>query len=146
MVASAHTNLMFQNGRAEEAIRWYEELFPGDFLIDDITYFDAGDVSVEEIRSLDESATDPAGKVQLAMCRLAGQRVSCFDSPIRHNFDMTAAISLFVECTNRDELERAFSALASGGEVAMPLDDYGFSDRYGWVIDRFGVSWQLNLT
>lgn len=32
-----------------------------------------------------------------------------------------------------------------GGEVLMPLDDYGFSTRFGWLNDRFGVSWQLNL-
>ena len=51
---------------------------------------------------------------------------------------MTPAISLFVECSDEDELESLFAAF-------MPLDDYGFSRRYGWVQDRFGVPWQLNL-
>jgi predicted 3-demethylubiquinone-9 3-methyltransferase (glyoxalase superfamily) len=35
--------------------------------------------------------------------------------------------------------------LAEGGQVLMPLDDYGFSARFGWLADRFGVSWQLDL-
>lgn len=39
----------------------------------------------------------------------------------------------------------ARTRLSEGGGVAMPLDDYGFSARFGWGIDRFGVSWQLNL-
>ena len=32
-----------------------------------------------------------------------------------------------------------------GGQILMPLDNYGFSQRFGWLNDRFGVSWQLNL-
>jgi uncharacterized glyoxalase superfamily protein PhnB len=40
----------------------------------------------------------------------------------------------------------AFAWLAAGGEVLMPLGDYGFSTRFGRVKDRFGVSWQLNLS
>ncbi|MBD1915291.1 VOC family protein [Phormidium sp. FACHB-322] len=48
-------------------------------------------------------------------------------------------------CTGEDELQRAFEQLSFGGEVLMPLDDYGFSQRFSWVNDRFGVSWQLNL-
>ncbi|MEP0928505.1 VOC family protein [Leptolyngbya sp. SLC-A1] len=42
-------------------------------------------------------------------------------------------------------MQRAFEQLSFGGEVLMPLDDYGFSQRFSWVNDRFGVSWQLNL-
>lgn len=145
MVTTAHTNLMFQNGRTEEAIRSYERIFDGDFTIESVSYFDSGDMSVDELRVHDATATDPAGKVQLATCSLAGQRVTCFDSPIRHPFDMTAAMSLCVECRDDAEIERLFSALADEGEVAMPLDDYGFARRYGWLIDRFGVLWQLTL-
>ena len=43
------------------------------------------------------------------------------------------------------ELERLFDRLADGGEVFMPLAGYGFSTRFGWVGDRHGVTWQLNL-
>ena len=54
-------------------------------------------------------------------------------------------MSLFVECEDDAELSRVFAVLSEGGQVLMPLDDYGFSTRFGWVADRFGVSWQLNL-
>ena len=38
-----------------------------------------------------------------------------------------------------------FAQLADGGQVLMPVDNYGFSQRFGWCNDRYGVSWQLNL-
>ena len=60
-------------------------------------------------------------------------------------FTFTPAMSLFVDFQTRDELESAFATLSSGGQVFMPLNDYGFSTRFGWCADRFGVSWQLNF-
>jgi predicted 3-demethylubiquinone-9 3-methyltransferase (glyoxalase superfamily) len=42
------------------------------------------------------------------------------------------------------ELNEAYTQLSVGGKVLMPLDHYGFSTKFGWVNDRFGVSWQLN--
>jgi uncharacterized glyoxalase superfamily protein PhnB len=50
-----------------------------------------------------------------------------------------------VDFDSVEDLERAFEALSAGGKVMMPLGDYGFSKRFGWVSDRFGVSWQLNV-
>jgi predicted 3-demethylubiquinone-9 3-methyltransferase (glyoxalase superfamily) len=123
---------MFQNGLALQALRRYEEIFAGQFTINDLATYD-------------ETAPGPTGQVQLAVCTLLGQRITCFDSPVEHAFDMTPAISLFVECGDENELERLFAALSEDGQVFMGLDDYGFSRRYGWVEDRFGVPWQLNL-
>ena len=131
MAESVHTHLMFQNGRAEEALRRYAEVFEGDFTINQLDRYD-------------ETAPGLTGQVQLAVCALLGQRITCIDSPVEHDFEMTPAISLFVEC-GEHELERLFTALAEKGKVFMPLDDYGFSRRYGWLEDRFGVPWQLNL-
>jgi uncharacterized glyoxalase superfamily protein PhnB len=54
-------------------------------------------------------------------------------------------VSLFVDFASADELDAAFATLAKGGMVYMPLNNYGFSRRFGWCSDRFGVSWQLNL-
>jgi predicted 3-demethylubiquinone-9 3-methyltransferase (glyoxalase superfamily) len=99
MAESVHTYLMFQNGRALEALRRYEEIFEGAFTID-------------ELDTYDDSAAGLAGQVQLAVCTLLGQRLTCIDSPVEHTFVMTPAISLFVECSDDDELERLFGALS----------------------------------
>jgi predicted 3-demethylubiquinone-9 3-methyltransferase (glyoxalase superfamily) len=76
---------------------------------------------------------------------VAGQEVICIDSPVKHNFTFTPSISLFVECESEAELETAFGQLSASGAVLMPLDNYGFSKKFGWLNDRYGVSWQLNL-
>ena len=46
---------------------------------------------------------------------------------------------------NEDEIDRLFEKLSQGGAVFMPLTAYPFSDKFGWVADKYGVSWQLNL-
>ena len=68
-----------------------------------------------------------------------------FDSPPVHDFTFTPAISLFVDFDDEERLKQVFERLSEKGQVAMPLGDYGFSPLFGWVQDRFGVSWQLNL-
>ena len=70
----------------------------------------------------------------------------CTDSPPVHDFTFTPSFSIFVDVASAEELDRLFAGLSEGGAVLMPLDEYGFSRRFGWVNDRFGVSWQLNLT
>lgn len=64
---------------------------------------------------------------------------------MKHQFTFTPSISLFVECENESELDEAFNKLSAGGMVLMPLNNYGFSKKFGWLNDRFRVSWQLNL-
>ncbi|MCU1670520.1 MAG: 3-demethylubiquinone-9 3-methyltransferase, partial [Blastococcus sp.] len=83
--------------------------------------------------------------VQFARFSLAGQEFLCTDSPPVHDFSFTPSFSVWIETESEDELQRLFAALRDGGTELMPLDDYGFSRRFGWVNDRYGVSWQLNL-
>ena len=124
------TFLMFE-GNAEEAMTFYRSLF--------------ADAEVVSISRYGADGPGAEGSVQQATFTLAGQPFMCIDSPVKHGFTFTPAISLFVQCTDEAELDRLYAALAERGAELMPLGDYGFSARFGWVNDRFGVSWQLNL-
>jgi predicted 3-demethylubiquinone-9 3-methyltransferase (glyoxalase superfamily) len=84
-------------------------------------------------------------KVKSADARLDGHALVVIDSPVQHAFTFTPAISLFVDFDTAEELDTAFVKLSAGGKVLMPRNNYGFSKRFGWCSDRFGVSWQLNL-
>lgn len=46
----------------------------------------------------------------------------------------------------REKIDRVWAKLAEGGDVLMPIDKYPFSERYGWIQDKYGLSWQLILT
>lgn len=60
-------------------------------------------------------------------------------------FSPNASISIILSfnADERDVLDATWAALSEGGSALMPLDAYPFSTRYGWVTDKFGVSWQL---
>jgi len=123
--------LMFQNGHAEKAMNLYVSLFDDGEVLD-VTRWQQGEQGAE-------------GSIKLARFRAVGQSVLASDSPVKHAFDFTPSWSFFVDCGSGGEQERLFAELSDGGSVLMPLDDYGFSKRFSWVADRFGVSWQLNL-
>ncbi len=58
------------------------------------------------------------------------------------DFSPNPSISFFIFCGSEGEVDRCWEALADGGTVLMPIGEYPFSRRYGWIEDRFGVSWQ----
>jgi predicted 3-demethylubiquinone-9 3-methyltransferase (glyoxalase superfamily) len=60
-------------------------------------------------------------------------------------FKINPAISLFVTCQSNEEIENTWNKLIEGGTAMMPLDKYPWSEKYGWVVDQFGMTWQLML-
>ncbi len=124
------THLMFQ-GEASAALELYASTFPS-FRLENMERYGPGEAG-------------PEGTVKRADALLEGHRLIVIDSPVKHAFTFTPAMSIFVDLESEQELESTFGRLAEGGQVLMPLNDYGFSKRFGWCADRFGVSWQLNL-
>lgn len=122
--------LMFE-GRAEEAMRFYVSVFPESRVI--------------EIARYGKGAPGAEGSVSRAKFSVAGQTLMCTDSTVKHAFTFSPAISLFVQCKSRERMQVLVQKLSDGGQVFMPLDNYGFSKLFAWVADRFGVSWQLNM-
>lgn len=130
-MTTARPFLMFQGGAAQAALDLYFA-----------TFGDSGMVRLERWAPGDPGA---AGTIKVAVFTICGQEFMCSDSPVQHAFSFTPSSSIFVEFQSPAELERVFGVLSHGGETLMPLGNYGFSECFGWVNDRFGVSWQLNL-
>jgi predicted 3-demethylubiquinone-9 3-methyltransferase (glyoxalase superfamily) len=119
------------DGTAEAAMNLYISLFRGSAI-----------TSIERYAK-DEPGAE--GTVKRAQFRLGTHELACIDSAVMHAFTFTPSISIFVDCEDEAELGNAYAQLSADGRVFMPLDDYGFSKKFAWVADRFGVSWQLNL-
>ncbi len=75
--------------------------------------------------------------------QLAGQKFIALNGGPEYHF--TPAISFFVSCDTGAEIDTLWEHLSDGGEILMPLDRYPFSEKFGWLNDKYGVSWQLIL-
>ncbi|HKV59035.1 MAG TPA: VOC family protein [Ktedonobacteraceae bacterium] len=124
------TFLMF-DGKAEEAMHYY------------VSVFDQAEIL--SIRKYGANEAGAEGTVVHATFSLCGQVFMCMDSNVKHDFTFTPSLSLYVACATEEEIDRLFEKLSQGGTVAMPLATYPFSDKFAWVTDKYGVSWQLNL-
>lgn len=125
------TFLTFQENNAEEAMNFYIGLFDNSRIID--------------IQRYEKGGPAKEGSVMMATFELNGKQFVCSDSYVKHAWTFSPAISMYVECRTEEELNKLFDKLSEDGTVYMPLDNYGFSTKFGWVGDRFGVTWQLNF-
>src|SRR5690625_3848690 len=117
--------LMFQDGKAEEAMNYYTSVVAYSKITTIIRY------------GAKESGDE--GTVMQATFSLKGQEFMCIDSNIKHEFSFTPSFSIYITCATEVELDELYQRLLDGGQALMPLDDYGFSKKFGWINDRFGV-------
>ena len=123
---------LWLDDQAERAADFYTKLFP------------AGRVSSMSHypESVDSPTGKPPGSVLTVELELAGQRFTLLNGGPQ--FTINPSISFFVYVDAPSEADRLFGALSEGGSVLMPLGEYPWSKRYGWVQDRFGVTWQVS--
>lgn len=128
-------SLWFDNN-CEEAMNFYVSVFP-DSKIGGITYYPEN--------ASDEHLQGMNGKVLNGMFELAGQQFSALDGgPI---FSFNPSKSFMVNCASADEVNALWQKLSvDGSKVLMKLDSYPFSPRYGWIQDKYGLSWQIIQT
>jgi len=121
------------DSEAEEAAELYTSIFKNSRIKDIMRYG----------KESSEASGQPEGSVLTVEFKLEGMDFGGLNGgPI---FKFTPAISLMVGCDSADEVDRLYNALSEKCTVLMPLDKYPFSERYAWINDRFGVSWQLYM-
>jgi predicted 3-demethylubiquinone-9 3-methyltransferase (glyoxalase superfamily) len=125
------TPFIWCDNEAEDAARLYTSLFDDGRITHVSRYSDAGH----------EAHGQPSGKVMVAGFEIAGLRISALNGGPA--FKPTPSLSFFVRLDTEVEVDALWKGLGEGGSVLMPLDGYPWSRRYGWLQDRYGVSWQI---
>lgn len=83
----------------------------------------------------------PSGMVDIVTIELLGQEFMLISAgPL---FKFNPSISFLVACKTKNEVDALWEKLSEGGMALMELGEFPFSERYGWIQDRYGLSWQL---
>jgi predicted 3-demethylubiquinone-9 3-methyltransferase (glyoxalase superfamily) len=123
------TPFLWFDNQAEEAAKLYASLFERS--------------KIGSIRRYGDAGPGPKGQVMTLSFQLAGLGFMALNGgPL---FAFTPAISLFISCSTEKEIDTLWSRLAADGQIFMELRKYPFSEKFGWVRDRFGLTWQLNF-
>src|SRR3954447_9388985 len=128
------TPFLWFDNQAEEAVTFYTAVFKNSKIGSMARYDEAGA----------KASGRPAGSVMTASFQLVGQEfVALNGGPV---FKINPSISFFANSKIESEVVELYEKLSVGGTVLMPLDKYPFSDKYAWIQDKYGVSWQLILS
>ena len=118
---------------AKEAAEFYTSLLP--------------DSQVTNITTIHDT---PSGDCDVVSFKLAGQPFMAISAGPLFTFNPSVSFLLNFDPSKdnnaRAHLDRLWEQLSEGGTALMPLDTYPFSEHYGWIQDRYGLSWQLMLT
>jgi predicted 3-demethylubiquinone-9 3-methyltransferase (glyoxalase superfamily) len=130
-------------GDAEDAVEFYTSLFK-----------DSEMVQIVRARPEDPGWVD--GTLQHAIFTLAGQQFMCVNIPPPdnhlykiapwHEFNFNPGMTIYVHANTEDEFDRLYEALSEKGEIYLPAASYGFSPKFAWLNDRYGISWRINLS
>jgi predicted 3-demethylubiquinone-9 3-methyltransferase (glyoxalase superfamily) len=136
-------NLWF-DGNAKEAVNFYTEAFPDSKITSTMYYPKTAEEGLADFQK------DMAGKELVIQFELGGMAFAAINADSTFKFNPAISFMLNFDPARdeqaREHLDELWSKLAEGGEVMMELGEYPHSQRYGWVKDRYGVTWQLMLT
>ncbi|MBE0539062.1 MAG: VOC family protein [Ignavibacterium sp.] len=117
---------LWYDKEAKEAAEFYCALFP--------------DSKITNVTTLHNT---PSGDADIVSFELIGQNFMAISAgPF---FKLNESISLFAYCESDEKIEQVYHKLCEGGKILFPLDKYDWSPKYAWVVDKFGLSWQLDV-
>lgn len=125
-------NLWF-DGRVEEAISFYMSTFPGSTVLRTTHFAEASQ----------EMHDNTPGEIQSVEFQVEGLRFIILNGGSLYK--MTPSVSFIVYRTDAGQVDALAAQLADGGTVLVPVGDRPEGERYAWVQDKFGVSWQIML-
>lgn len=126
---------LWYDKEAKEAAEFYTSVFKGLF---GSTH---GSSDIKNVTTLEGTPSDSVDIVNFELCGYEFSAISA--GPI---FKFTPAISFLVGCDTKEEVDKLWAKLSEGGMALMELGTYPFSEKYGWLQDKYGLSWQIMFT
>jgi predicted 3-demethylubiquinone-9 3-methyltransferase (glyoxalase superfamily) len=123
------TPFLWFDKEAEQAMNFYTSAFSNS--------------KVGSVSRYGEAGPGPEGSVLTASFELEGLQFTALNGGPHFNF--TPAVSFFVNCDTEAEIDQLWEKLSEGGQVLMPYQQYPFSEKFGWLEDKYGLSWQMSL-
>ncbi len=127
--------LWFSDNNSDEAMKFYTSVFENSKVVH-VDHYPEG-YSEGPLAGME-------GKVINGVFELAGQQFMCLDGG-PNVFSFNPSTGFFINCATPGEVESYYNKLIEGGSALMPLDKYPFSEKYAWVADKYGVSWQMSV-
>ena len=127
--------LNFPDARAREAMEFYQSVLGGDLSV--MTFGDMGTEGPLATQVMHGQLTTPGGITLMGA-----------DAPpemVQVRFGDNVSVSLSGGSEDGDDLRSWFAALSEGGEVRQPLEAAPWGDEFGMLVDRFGISWMVNI-
>lgn len=115
---------LWYDKEAKEAADLYTSVFKGSKIKSTVTLY-----------------STPSGTVDILTIEISGQEFMLISAG--PDFKFTPAVSFLVACETKEEVDALWAKLSKGGTALMELGEYPFSEKYGWVQDRYGLSWQV---
>ncbi len=125
------TTCLWFNGEGREVAEFYTGLFPDSKI-------------AQSVKNPGELPSGEKGQELTVAFSLCGHAFLALNGG--PEYKINPSISFLINCKNEDEVDHFWKGLSPGGKVMMPLGEYPFSKKYGWVADRFGISWQVILS
>jgi len=128
------TPFLWFDSNAEEAVKFYTSVFAGSKIDKNITRYN-------------EESAKASGQQKNSVMTVAFQLMKQDFVAINGGpaFKFNPSISFFVMLENKNEVNKIWEKLIDGGNILMELQEYPWSEWYGWVQDKFGLSWQLSI-
>ncbi|HYD02924.1 MAG TPA: VOC family protein [Alphaproteobacteria bacterium] len=128
------TPFLWFDNQAEDAVKFYTKIFKNS-KIGKSTKYDGESAKVSGQKE---------NTIMLIDFTLSGQSFGAMNAgPL---FKFNPSVSFFINCSTKKEVDEFYAKLSKGGIVRMALDKYPFSERYAFISDKYGVSWQIILS
>jgi len=125
---------LFFNGQCEAAFTFYAQCFHGQI-----------EVMLSHVGTPMEQHVPPEWRDKIMHARLkAGDSIIMGSDSPPDRYETPRGVSTHIGLQDPAEAERIFSALAEGGTVEMPIQKTFWSERFGMLVDRFGIAWMIN--